>query len=33
MKYRHFDKLGIDVSVFGLGCMRLPMIEKDGKKS
>ncbi len=32
MKYRHFDKLGIDVSVFGLGCMRLPMIEKDGKK-
>ncbi|MDR2514236.1 MAG: aldo/keto reductase [Christensenellaceae bacterium] len=28
---RGFGKLGLQVSAFGLGCMRFPMIEKDGK--
>lgn len=32
MKMRTFGKLGIQVSAFGVGCMRLPMIEKDGEK-
>ncbi|MBQ8758280.1 MAG: aldo/keto reductase, partial [Clostridia bacterium] len=32
MKYRHIEKLGIDISAFGLGCMRLPMMkDEDGK--
>ncbi len=30
MKYRHNDKLGIDFSAFGVGCMRFPMKEIDG---
>lgn len=34
MQYRRFDKLGFDVSVFGIGCMRLPtVLKEDGKKS
>ena len=32
MKMRSFGKLGISGSAFGLGCMRFPMVEKDGKK-
>ena len=32
MKMRSFGKLGIQGSAFGLGCMRFPMVEKDGKK-
>ena len=32
MKMREFGKLGIKGSAFGLGCMRFPMIEVDGKK-
>ncbi len=33
MKYRHIEKLGIDLSAFGLGFMRVPMIkDKDGKE-
>ena len=32
MKMRQFGKLGIERSAFGLGCMRWPMIEVDGKK-
>lgn len=32
MKMRDFGKLGIKGSAFGLGCMRFPMIEMDGKK-
>ena len=32
MKMREFGKLGIKGSAFGLGCMRFPMIEKDGQK-
>ena len=31
MKMRSFGKLGISGSAFGLGCMRFPMVEKDGK--
>ena len=32
MQYRRFDKLGVDVSAFGLGCMRFPMYEvKDAE--
>lgn len=32
MKMRSFGKLGIEASAFGLGCMRFPMKEVDGKK-
>lgn len=32
MQYRRFEKLGVDVSAFGLGCMRFPMYEvKDAE--
>ena len=32
MQYRRFDRLGVDVSAFGLGCMRFPMYEvKDAE--
>ena len=33
MKYRTFGKLGIQVSAFGIGCMRFPMIDIDGKRA
>lgn len=33
VKKRVFGKLGIEVSSFGLGCMRFPMKEEDGKKT
>lgn len=32
MQYRNFGKLGIKASAFGLGCMRFPMKEQDGKQ-
>lgn len=32
MQYRNFGKLGIKRSAFGLGCMRVPMVEVDGKR-
>lgn len=32
MKYRDFGKLGVKHSAFGLGCMRFPMKEVDGKQ-
>ena len=32
IKKRIFGKLGIEVSAFGLGCMRFTMKEEDGKK-
>jgi len=33
MQYRKFGNLGIEVSVFGVGCMRLPVKENpDGSK-
>ncbi len=31
MKMRNFGKLGIKVSAFGVGCMRFPTIERNGK--
>jgi predicted aldo/keto reductase-like oxidoreductase len=31
MQYRDYGKLGYKVSALGLGCMRLPMIIRDGK--
>jgi predicted aldo/keto reductase-like oxidoreductase len=31
MQYRNYGKLGYQVSAFGMGCMRLPRIIKDGK--
>jgi predicted aldo/keto reductase-like oxidoreductase len=30
MKYRKFDKIGEDMSLLGIGTMRLPTIEEDG---
>lgn len=34
MKYNKFEKIGIDISRFGLGCMRFPTIElPDGSKN
>ena len=32
MQYRNFGKLGVEFSAFGLGCMRFPMKEVDGKR-
>lgn len=32
MIYKEFGKTGVKVSALGFGAMRLPMIEKDGKK-
>ena len=32
MQYRKFGKLGIEVSAFGVGCMRFPMKEENGKR-
>ncbi|MBE6607341.1 MAG: aldo/keto reductase [Ruminococcaceae bacterium] len=32
VKRRVFGKLGIEVSAFGLGCMRFPMKDEDGKR-
>ena len=32
MEYRLFDKIGKPVSLFGIGCMRLPTI-KDGDRN
>jgi uncharacterized protein len=33
MQYRHFDRWGFDTSIFGIGCMRLPVIKsEDGKE-
>lgn len=31
MQYRKMNKHNIDVSLYGLGCMRLPTVEVDGK--
>lgn len=31
MEYRLFDKIGKPVSLFGIGCMRLPTIKVEGK--
>lgn len=31
MEYRKFDNIEKPLSVFGIGCMRLPMIQKDGR--
>jgi predicted aldo/keto reductase-like oxidoreductase len=34
MQYRKFEKLGIECSVFGIGCMRLPLLRNpDGSTS
>ncbi len=33
MKYRHIEKLGLDLSLFGIGCMRLPYhTDESGKQ-
>lgn len=32
MRYRDFGKTGIKISTLGFGCMRLPMVDADGKK-
>ncbi len=32
MRYRKLNKLGIEVSAFGVGCMRFPMINVDGQE-
>ena len=32
MKYRKFGKLGIELSAFGGGCMRLPIVGDPDKK-
>ena len=32
MQYRKFGKLGIEVSAFGVGCMRFPMKEENGRR-
>ena len=32
MKYRKFGKLGIELSAFGVGCMRLPIVGDPDKK-
>lgn len=32
MKYRDFGKLGIKLSAFGIGCMRLPTTGEDDNK-
>jgi hypothetical protein len=32
MEYRSFGKSGFDISRLGFGCMRLPMVEIDGKR-
>ena len=32
MQYVPFGKLGFDVSRLGMGCMRLPTVEQDGKR-
>jgi uncharacterized protein len=32
MIYRPLGKTGMNISSLGFGCMRLPMVEKDGKK-
>ncbi len=32
MKYRDFGTTGLKISALGFGCMRLPMIEQDGKE-
>ena len=29
MNYRKFGKLGIEVSAFGVGCMRFPMTKNE----
>ena len=31
MQYVPFGKLGFDVSRLGMGCMRLPTMQQDGK--
>ena len=32
MQYRKMNRLDINVSLYGLGCMRLPTVEVDGEK-
>ena len=32
MIYRKLGNTGINISSLGFGCMRLPMVEKNGKK-
>ena len=31
MQYRHFARAGVDASVLGFGCMRLPQVTENGK--